>query len=125
MINKMMKKSLDIKRKRKNIIGKRVKSPRKREIEVHKKKNRRKRNEIKNYTTNPHTPHKFYIFPPNNNSNNVHITYGTIPPETTNSNKKNITLNDTYQYPIEHIILSLTFTKNSVSPKTSRNHKPS
>ncbi len=70
--------------------------------------------EVENFAADPRTPRKFYVFPPNNGSGSVRITYGAIPPETTGSSGESIALSDAYQYPIERIMLSLAFAKNSV-----------
>lgn len=76
--------------------------------------------EVENYAADPRTPRKFYVFPPNDGSGSVRITYGAIPPELTGSSGENIALSDAYQYPIERIMLSLAFAKNSVRQDLSK-----
>lgn len=76
--------------------------------------------EVENYAADPRTPRKFYVFPPKDGSGSVRITYGAIPPELTGSSGENISLSDAYQYPIERIMLSLAFAKNSVRQDLSK-----
>lgn len=76
--------------------------------------------EVENYAADPRTPRKFYVFPPNDGTGSVRITYGAIPPELTGSSGENIALSDAYQYPIERIMLSLAFAKNSVRQDLSK-----
>ena len=76
--------------------------------------------EVENYAADPRTPRKFYVFPPNDGSGSVRITYGAIPPELTGSSGENIALSDAYQYPIERIMLSMAFAKNSVRQDLSK-----
>ena len=76
--------------------------------------------EVENYASDPRTPRKFYVFPPNNGAGRVRITYGAIPAELTGSSGEALPLSDAYQYPIERIMLSLAFTKNTVRQDLSR-----
>jgi len=76
--------------------------------------------EVENYAADPRTPRKFYVFPPNNGAGSVRVTYGAIPPELTGSSGESIALSDAYQYPIERIMLSLAFAKNSVRQDLSK-----
>ena len=50
----------------------------------------------------------------------VRVTYGAIPDELTGSSGETIALSDAYQYPIERIMLSLAFAKNSVRQDLSK-----
>lgn len=75
---------------------------------------------VENYAADPRTPRKFYVFPPNNGAGSVRVTYGAIPPELTGSSGESIALSDAYQYPIERIMLSLAFAKNSVRQDLSK-----
>jgi len=76
--------------------------------------------EVENYAADPRTPRKFFVFPPNNGSGSVRVTYGAIPDELTGSSGETIALSDAYQYPIERIMLSLAFAKNSVRQDLSK-----
>lgn len=70
--------------------------------------------EVENFAADPRTPRKFYVFPPNNGNGSVRVTYGAIPDALTGSSGENISLSDAYQYPLERIMLSLAYAKNSV-----------
>ena len=50
----------------------------------------------------------------------MRVTYGAIPDELTGSSGETIALSDAYQYPIERIMLSLAFAKNSVRQDLSK-----
>jgi len=76
--------------------------------------------EVENYAADPRTPRKFYVFPPNDGTGSVRVTYGAIPAELTGSSGENIALSDAYQYPIERIMLSMAFAKNSVRQDLSK-----
>ena len=76
--------------------------------------------EVENFAADPRTPRKFFVFPPNNGSGSVRVTYGAIPDELTGSSGETIALSDAYQYPIERIMLSLAFAKNSVRQDLSK-----
>ena len=76
--------------------------------------------EVENFAADPRTPRKFFVFPPNDGSGSVRITYGAIPPEVTGSSGETISLSDAYQYSIERIMLSLAFAKNSVRQDLSK-----
>src|SRR5690606_35077193 len=75
--------------------------------------------EVENYAADPRTPRKFYVFPPNDGTGSVRVTYGAIPAELTGSSGENIALSDAYQYPIERIMLSMAFAKHSVRQAVS------
>lgn len=69
--------------------------------------------EVESYAADPRTPRKFYVFPPNDGAGSVRITYGAIPDAVTGSSGESLPLTDAYQYPVERIMLSLAYTKNS------------
>lgn len=76
--------------------------------------------EVENFAADPRTPRKFYVFPPNDGAGSVRITYGAIPDELTGSSGETLPLTDAYQYPIERIMLSLAFTKNTARQDLSK-----
>ena len=76
--------------------------------------------DVENFAADPRTPRKFYVFPPNDGTGSVRITFGAIPDELTGSSGEALPLTDAYQYPIERIMLSLAFTKNTVRQDLSR-----
>ncbi len=76
--------------------------------------------EVENFAADPRTPRKFYVFPPNDGSGSVRITYGAIPDELTGSSGEVVPLSDAFQYAIERIMLSLAFTKNTARQDLSK-----
>lgn len=69
--------------------------------------------EVENFAADPRVPRKFYVFPPNNGSGSVRITYGAFPDAVTGSSGEALALSEAYQYPIERIMLALAYSKNA------------
>jgi len=69
--------------------------------------------DAENYAADPRTPRRFYIFPPNDGTGSVRITYGAVPDTLTGSSGEEIPVPDSYQAALTNYVLSKCYGKNS------------
>lgn len=69
--------------------------------------------DAENYAADPRTPRRFYIFPPNDGTGSVRVTYGAVPDALTGSSGEEIPVPDSYQHALTDFVLSKAYQKNS------------
>jgi hypothetical protein len=66
-----------------------------------------------NYAADPRTPYRFYVFPPNDGTGSVRITYGAVPATLTGSSGESLSVLDFYQSVLTCFVLAKAYAKNS------------
>lgn len=69
--------------------------------------------DAENYAADPRTPRRFYIFPPNDGTGSVRITYGAVPDALTGSSGEEIPVPSSYQTALTNFVLAKAYAKNS------------
>ena len=69
--------------------------------------------DAENYAADPRTPRRFYIFPPNDGTGSVRITYGAVPDTLTGSSGEEIPVPSSYQTALTNFVLAKAYAKNS------------
>lgn len=69
--------------------------------------------EVENYAADPRDAKRFYVFPPNNGSGSVFVTYGAVPTALTGSSGEDLPVSDTYEYPLKCFMLAKAYMKNT------------
>lgn len=69
--------------------------------------------EVENYAADPRTPRRYYVFPPNDGTGSVRVTYGAVPAALTGSSGEDIPVPDSYQNALTNFVLAKAYAKNS------------
>ena len=69
--------------------------------------------DAENYAADPRTPRRFYMFPPNDGTGSVRITYGAVPDTLTGSSGEEIPVPSSYQTALTNFVLAKAYAKNS------------
>ena len=69
--------------------------------------------EVENYAADPRTPRRYYVFPPNDGTGRLRVTYGAVPPTLTGSSGEDIPVPDSYQNALTNFVLAKAYAKNS------------
>lgn len=69
--------------------------------------------DAENYAADPRTPRRFYVFPPNDGTGSVRITYGAVPDTLTGSSGEEIPVPSSYQAALTDYVLAKCYAKNS------------
>jgi len=69
--------------------------------------------DVENYAADPRTPRRYYVFPPNDGTGSVRITYGAVPLELTGSSGETLPVPDSYQSSLTNFVLAKCYGKNS------------
>ena len=69
--------------------------------------------EVENYAADPRTPRRYYVFPPNDGTGSLRVTYGAVPAALTGSSGEDIPVPDSYQNALTNFVLAKAYAKNS------------
>lgn len=69
--------------------------------------------DVQHWASDPRSPRRFSVTPPNDGTGQVLTSYGAVPPVLTDSSGEEIGLLPTYQYALECFMLAKAYAKNS------------
>jgi len=69
--------------------------------------------DVENYAADPRTPRLFYVFPPNDGTGSIRMTYGAVPPALTGSSGEVLPMPDSYQNAMINFTLAKAYGMNS------------